>query len=85
MSDNGLRISQVQISLELLIDLFTDGKRFGGFVVSKGLPSGCKFVGAGYDTVRGIYIITVAHPSFDVVRPGDLIPLIMPIVSIDER
>lgn len=63
------RFKLVSIAVERLLDLLTGRAR----IVN--IPEGSRLACVHFDPCRDLWIIRVAHPSFEPVAPGQMIPV----------
>jgi len=73
--DKNMRIVQIQITYDLLTEIFTEGWEAKARCI-KGLPKGAKLVRTFNDTIGNYAVLTFEHPSFDEVPLGQYPPVI---------
>ncbi|HNP70832.1 MAG TPA: hypothetical protein PKK15_06985 [Kouleothrix sp.] len=61
------------IEPSFLIDLFTHD---GSWRIRTGLPADANVVDCGYDPMRRSFYLTLEHPSFEPIPPGQVIPTV---------
>lgn len=66
-------LKRLEFTGELFPALFYEGSQWR---VDKGIPVTSEFVRLDFDPIRNIYTIIIFHTTFDLIGPGDEIPLL---------
>ena len=75
-ASDGRRIRAVRVSADAVLGLMSDGAAFQ--CIESDIPADARVVGAGFDVRSDAFQITFEHSSFDMVWPGEAIPLVRP-------
>jgi len=72
--DESRRVVCVNVSINIIKNLITQDVRIESSMVERGIPQNAKFINIFNNST--IVCLIFEHPNFDVVYPGEVIPVL---------